>query len=171
MKSLLEHRQELAENPVAYTRDLERVADTLVQHLKKAGYRHLTAGCSKAERKEFVSLIFRAQSEKPFLHIEASLPYCWNSPYRDGWNFDYIRYEWGHLRSINQNPSSAFDAENLCLMSARCNQHIQSSMNVDYLLEYGGALEAVIRKNLAARQQLFESQEWKSLLSRMERFK
>lgn len=171
MKSLLQHRQELAANPVVYTRDLDRVATTLVQHLKKVGYHRLTAGRSATERKEFVRLIFRAQAEKPFLHIEALLPYCWNTPYHGGWNFDYIRYEWGHLRSINQNPLSAFDVENLCLMSARCNQHIQSSMNVDELLVYGGALEAVIQKNLAARQALFLSEEWKSLLTRLERFK
>lgn len=171
MKTLLVHRQELAANPAAYTHDLERVAGTLVNHLKKSGYRRLTASCTKAERREFVNLIFRSQGEKPFLHIGAPLPYCWNSPYHGGWDFDYIRYEWGHLRSINQNASNAYDIENLCLMSARCNQHIQSSMNIDELLTYGGALEEVIRNNLAARKQLFESNDWKSLLSRLERFR
>ncbi len=61
--------------------------------------------------------------------------------------------------------------KNLCLMSPRCNQHIQSSMNIDELLVYGGALEAVIRKNLAARQALFASEKWKSLVARLSRFK
>jgi hypothetical protein len=59
----------------------------------------------------------------------------------------------------------------LAHMSARCNQHIQSSMNVDELLLYGGALEVVIRKNLAVRQALFASEEWKSLIARLSKFK
>lgn len=171
MKSLLQHRQELAANPEAYARDLDRAAGTLLAHLKKAGYRRLNASNSKAERREFVRLIFQAQGNRPFLHIDAPLPYCWNSPYHGGWNFNYIRYEWGHLRSINQNPSSAFGVENLCLMSARCNQHIQSSMNIDELLPYRGALEAIIKQNLAARTTLFKSGEWKSLLSQLEKFR
>ena len=150
---------------------LKRAARTLAQHLKKAGYPFLTPTRSESERSDFVRLIFRAQGERPFFHIESPLPYCWNAPSHDGWDINYIKYEWGHLRSINQNPESAFDIENLCLMSARCNQHIQSSMNINELLIYKGALEAVIRKNLAARQALFASDEWKSLITRLEKFK
>ena len=90
---------------------------------------------------------------------------------KGGWDVNYIKYEWGHLRSINQNPDSAFDVENLCLMSARCNQHIQSSLDIDELLAYGGALESVIRRNMAARDDLFASEEWKSLLTRLSKFK
>jgi hypothetical protein len=171
MKTLLQHRQELSANPEAYTKDLKRAARTLAPHLKKAGYPLLTPTRSEAERYEFVRLIFRAQGERPFFHIDTPLPYCWNAPSHDGWEVNYIKYEWGHLRSINQNPGIAFDAENLCLMSARCNQHIQSSMNIDELLVYGGALEATIRKNLAARQALFVSEDWKSLIAQLGRFK
>ncbi len=140
MKSLLQHRQELAANPAVYTQDLERAARTLLIHLKAAGYGYMTLKRGKAERIEFVRLIFRAQGERPFLHIEAPLPYFWNSPYRDDWRFNYIRYEWGHLRSKNQNQAAALHFENLCLMSARCNQQIQSSMNINELLVYGGRL-------------------------------
>src|SRR6266480_2271261 len=160
MKTLLQHRQELAANPEAYSRGLKRAARTLAPHLKKAGFPLLTPTRSEAERWEFVQLIFGAQGERPFFHIDALLPYCWNAPSHDGWDINYIKYEWGHLRSINQNPENAFNAENLCLMSPRCNQHIQSSMNIDELLVYGGALEAVIRKNLVARQALFASEKW-----------
>ena len=170
-KTLLQHRQELAANPVAYTKDLSRAAQTLTPHLKKAGYGLLKASQGGPERDHFVRLIFRAQCERPFFHVEAPLPYCWNAPSKGGWDVNYIKYEWGHLRSINQNPDSAFHVENLCLMSARCNQHIQSSMNIDELLVYGGALEAVIQKNFAARRALFVSDEWKTLLSRLERFR
>ena len=125
-KTLLEHRKELAANPECYTKDHGRATGTLVQHLKNVGYPRITEGSGQAERREFVRLIFEAQDQRPFLHIEAPLPYCWNSPYKDGWVHNYIRYEWGHLLSRNQNPEDAFDVQNLCLMSARFNQHIQS---------------------------------------------
>jgi hypothetical protein len=174
MKSLLQHREELAANPAAYTQDLERATNTtLVGHLKAAGYGSMTGKHGADERREFVRLIFHAQGERPFLHIEAALPYCWNSPnkrrggYND-WRFNYIRYEWGHLLSKNQNQTAALHIENLCLMSARCNQHIQSSMNIEDLLTYGGALETVIKKNLRARRVLFSSVEWCALLERLE---
>jgi hypothetical protein len=171
MKTLLQHRQELAANPEAYAKGLKRAARTSAPHLKKAGYPLLTPTRSEAERTEFVQLIFRAQGERPFFHIEAPFPYCWNAPSNGGWDINYIKYEWGHLRSINQNPESAFEIENLCLMSARCNQHIQSSMNVEELLVYGGALEAAIRQNLASRQALFASEAWKSLIAKLHKFK
>lgn len=176
-KTLLQHRQELAANPEAYTKGLKRAVRTLTKHLKDAGYVLLTPTRGEAERQEYVQLIFRSQNERPFFHIDGPLPYCWNSPMksgsppRHGWEFNYIRYEWGHLKSINQNAAEAYNVENLCLMSARCNHHIQSSMNVEELIVYGGALESVIRKHLAARQALFASDEWKSLLARLSKFK
>lgn len=171
MKTLLEHRQEIAANPAAYTQDLPRVVNTLAKHLKDAGYIRITPTVGVNERQEFVELIFKAQGRHPFLYIGAKLPYCWNSPYRNGWNHNYIRYEWGHLNSINQNRAAAHNIENLCLMSARCNQHIQSSMNIDELLVYGGELKRVINSNLEARRVLFSSEKWKSLLDKLENFK
>ena len=169
-KTLLEHRQELAANPECYTKDdYGRVSRTLVQHLKDVGYPRMTGGSGQAERREFIRLIFEVQGRRPFLHIEAPLPSCWNSPGRGDWDYNYIRYEWGHLLSKNQNPEEAFDVQNLCLMSARCNQ-VQTSMNIDELQIYGGPLELVIQRNIAARKVLFDSQQWVSLLSRLEQY-
>ncbi|MCH8978947.1 MAG: hypothetical protein IH945_06860 [Armatimonadetes bacterium] len=169
--SLLDHRTELYKNPEAYDKGLDRAVWNLTPHLKKAGYPAITPMKSKPARQELVELIFAAQRRRPFLFIESKLPYCWNSPMKGGWDVNYIKYEWGHLRSINQNPDSAFDVENLCLMSARCNQHIQSSLDIDELLAYGGALESVIRRNMAARDDLFASEKWNSLLTRLSKFK
>ncbi|OEE06368.1 hypothetical protein OC7_01995 [Vibrio cyclitrophicus ZF270] len=84
---------------------------------------------------------------------------------------DYIKYEWGHLKSRNQNGDAAYCAQNLCLQSARCNQHIQSSMNVEELKEYGGKLEQVISKNLDERASLFSSDKWQELLTELEPWK
>lgn len=173
MKSLLEHRENLKNNIQAYEVDIERCYGTVVKHLKDVGYKHITLNRAEPIIKKFVDLIFEAQDRKPFFHIESStgLPYCWNSPYKNGWDIDYIKYEWGHLQSRNQNGDAAHCAQNLCLQSARCNQHIQSSMNVNELKEYGGKLEQVIDKNLKNREKLFASCEWKALLGELERWK
>ncbi len=171
--TLLEHRQNLKNNERMYIEDIERCYSTVVNHLKNAGYKKITYNRASNEIKEFVNLIFDAQHKKPFLHIESEigLPFCWNSPYKDGWSYNYIRYEWGHLNSRNQNKETAHDIENLCLQSARCNQHIQSSMNITELKEYGGKLEKVIDENLKRREDLFKTQHWKELLKKMEEWR
>ncbi|MDO6575665.1 hypothetical protein, partial [Staphylococcus pasteuri_A] len=77
----------------------------VVKHLKDSGFKKITLNRAPSEIKEFVNLIFKSQNFKPFFHIESTsgLPYCWNSPAKDGWDIDYIKYEWGHLNSKNQN--------------------------------------------------------------------
>ena len=44
-------------------------------------------------------------------------------------------------------------------------------MNVNELKEYGGKLEQVIDQNLKNREKLFASDEWKTLLVELERWK
>ncbi|OOF22975.1 hypothetical protein [Salinivibrio sp. IB872] len=173
MKSLLEHRENLKNNVKAYEVDIERCYRTVVKHLKDVGYKRITFNRAESTIKQFVELIFEAQHRKPFFHIESptGLPYCWNSPSKNGWDIDYIKYEWGHHESRNQNGDAAHCAQNLCLQSARCNQHIQSSMNVNELKEYGGKLEQVIDRNLENRRKLFSSDEWKNLLMELDRWK
>tara|TARA_Y100000310_G_scaffold338155_1_gene427052 strand:- start:45 stop:647 length:603 start_codon:yes stop_codon:yes gene_type:complete len=174
-KSLKEHREAINNNPNAYTTDLERCERTLFikdgrtkqrkdpsisnlteSRLIKSNHPHLA--------KQLITLLFKAQNNKPFFHIEQSaLPMCWNAP--KDWNKDYIKYEWGHLYSHNQlsdNYTETF--ANVCLQSARCNQHIQTSMDIDELLIYGGELSQVIQKNLESREKLFSSQEWADLV-------
>ncbi|MBN2657904.1 MAG: hypothetical protein JXR86_12645 [Spirochaetales bacterium] len=130
--TLYEHRMNLKNNPNAYTEDLERCYQSIIIHLKNAGYKKITYNKATEEIIELVNLLFEAQDNKPFLHIDYGdgLPFCWNSPYKGAWELNYIKYEWGHLESRNQNGRTAHNIENLCLQSARCNQHIQSSMNI-----------------------------------------
>jgi len=169
-KTLLEHRKAVIDNPNSYTDDLERCERTILTHLKKTpSLSALTVPRIKKSTqpdimKRLVTILFDAQNKKPFFHIEKStLPMCWNAP--KDWNKNYIRYEWGHLFSINQSGSNAHSVENISLQSARCNQHIQTSMNVDELLVYGGELASIIERNLETRQKLFNSQEWTDLIS------
>lgn len=171
--TLLAHRKKLASNAHAYIADIPRCYESVVKHLKDAGYKRLTFNRAPSLVKRYVDLIFSSQKNKPFFHIESvsGLPFCWNSPAKGGWELDYIKYEWGHIYSINQNADTAFSITNLCLQSARCNQHIQSSMNIDELKAYGGKLEEIIVTNMHNRNQLFNSIEWEKLLIEFEQWR
>jgi len=167
---LIDHRKSLSENDDAYifeVRDenIERLVKTLIPHLKNAGFK-VTLGNSFNELAQIIKMLFEAQDNRPFFHVEGTeLPLCWNSP-RD-WDKDYIKYEWGHLRSRNQAQDKAHKLENLGLYSARCNQHIQTSMHIEELMVYGGILAQRISNVLTARRRLFESQEWGHLVSKL----
>ena len=88
------------------------------------------------------------------------------------WDKNYIRYQWGHLRSRNQNEL-AHEITNLCLQSARCNQHIQTSMDISEVESWlsGSAVAKRIADVLAARQALFAGARWTDILTRLSRFR
>ena len=169
-RTLRSHREALARNPMAYTADLPRVRETAVHHLKKCGFLRVTSARCSSIVDRFVDAIFNTQDRLPFFHIDNPLPYCWNAP--KDWDKDYIRYEWGHLSSRNQNEG-AHHVENLCLQSARCNQHIQTSMDIDEVLSWldGSRVAERGRTVLGRRQQLFGSDSWHQLLDELSRFR
>ena len=165
---LIDHRKALLANPDAYCyeikNNIERLVKTLVPHLKKSG---LNVSFSKNfnELSQIINLLFEAQDEAPFLHIEGTeLPLCWNHP-RD-WDKNYIKYEWGHLRSRNQAEKDAYKLENLALYSARCNQ-IQTSMHIEELMIYGGIIAQRINQVLIARKKLFKTEKWRYLVEEL----
>lgn len=97
-------------------------------------------------------------------HVEGTeLPLCWNAP--KDWEKDYIKYEWGHLLSRNQNAADAHRLENLALYSARCNQHIQTSLDVPELMIYGGIIAQRISIVLTRRRQMFSSDAWAKVVA------
>jgi hypothetical protein len=163
---LIEHRRIIERTPDAYTRDLnsDRLIKSVIKHL-----RGQFAGVSFTPEKrvllrQIIQLIFETQDNRPMFHIEATeLPLCWNRP--ADWNCDFIKYQWGHLLSKNQNPETFGHIENLGLYSARCNLHIQSSMNIQELMIYGGLVAQRISNVLTKRRILFASTEWKKLVS------
>ena len=159
---LIDHRQAIAKNPFAYTYEIEnkinRLVATLVSHLRLSGIK-LSRKKHYTPLGSLIIMLFEAQDERPIFHVEGTmLPLCWNSP--GDWDKDYIKYEWGHLRSKNQNPTTIFDIENFALYSARCNKHIQSSMNIDEVKIYGGILAQKIDNVLTKRGELFSSAAW-----------
>ena len=167
---LIDHRRALADNVDAYTFELRpeninRLVKTLLLHLKNAGYQlTLTNSCDDLSR--IIQLLFEAQEKRPFFHVEGTeLPLCWNSP--KDWDKNYVKYEWGHLRSKNQSPEKAHQLENLGLYSARCNQHIQTSMHIEELMVYGGILAQRISNVLTARRKLFQTAEWRQLVEKL----
>ncbi|EPU5981199.1 hypothetical protein JKP28_20970 [Vibrio vulnificus] len=167
---LIDHRQSLSNNSKAYVHEIEdenidRLIKSLIPHLKNAGY-SVSLGRSKLILQSLIRLLFDAQENRPFFHVEGTeLPLCWNSP--KDWDKNYIKYEWGHLRSRNQAQDLAHSIENLGLYSARCNQHIQTSMNIEELMVYGGILAQRISNVLTHRRKLFESKEWQDLVGQL----
>jgi hypothetical protein len=165
---LIDHRIALAKNIHAYSFELDfgnidRLVKSLIPHLKNAGF-PVTLKKSNDYLKSYIKFLFEAQGHRPLFHVEGTeLPLCWNSP--KDWDKNYIKYEWGHLHSYNRDNAEAYKLENLGLYSARCNQHIQTSMHIEELMVYGGILAQRISNVLTARRFLFESNEWKQLIT------
>ena len=164
---LSEHRLILRKNmPRAYEFELKdkdgknRIIGTLAILLSKK-----FAVSKKKHSKllsEYIDFIAETQDDCPIFDIKSiKLPLCWNKPI--DWKYDYIRYEWGHLYSKSQNPDLAYDLENLGLYSSRCNQHLQSSMDIGDVQIYGGIIAQRISEVLLKRDELFRKKEWKDL--------
>ena len=119
---------------------------------------------------DYIDLIAETQDFSPIFDIKSiKLPLCWNNP--KDWNCDYIKYEWGHLYSKSQNQDLIYDLENFGLYSARCNQHIQSSMDIQEVIIYGGIIAQRISDILLKREKLFRSKEWKVLIQKFNELK
>ena len=165
---LIEHRSTINGNTKAYETDLktDRLTKSIINHIRK-DFSNVRFDQAKLEiLKEIINLLFEAQESRPFFHVEGTeLPLCWNR--LSDWDIDYIKYEWGHLLSQNQIPEKSGSIENIGLYSARCNQHIQSSMNIQELMVYGGLLAQRISNVLTNRRKLFESLEWEILKNKL----
>lgn len=166
MAILRDHRNALAANTDSYERDLPRVYKTFARHLVRFGYRRV----ARPLVAEVVEMLFEAQGRRPLFYVDTPLPFCWNAP--GGWKYDYIRYEWGHLRSRNQNVD-ADHLENLALCSARCNQHIQTSMDIREVREWldGSAIARRIDEVLDRRAKLIAGPAWKDTCARLNAFR
>ncbi|MBF0310976.1 MAG: hypothetical protein HQL56_15765, partial [Magnetococcales bacterium] len=112
-RTLEMRRESIRDSKDAYEYELmdsniKRLCKTLRIHLEKCGYKI----SPKRDHNILINIIrslFEAQDRKPMFHIEGTpLPLCWNSPAKGGWDLTYIKYEWGHLKSINQNPNLAY---------------------------------------------------------------
>jgi hypothetical protein len=165
---LKEHRQILNSNAHAYTEDLtnDRLVSTMIKYIRQEFPQCKFNKVNKPVLKQLIFLLFETQDRRPMFHVEGTeLPLCWNNP--GDWNINYIKYEWGHLWSKNQSPENYNSIRNIALYSARCNRHIQSSMNIEELMVYGGELGHRISNVLTKRRLLFESDTWGNLIRQL----
>lgn len=167
MTTLREHRQTLENNNEAYGYDVNqnmgRLIITLRNHWIVNG---IKVANDKPSLDSIVRMLFDSQDRRPIFYVEGTeLPLCWNQ--RKDWDLPYIKYEWGHLKSKHSAPSFENDITNLALYSGRCNQHIQSGLNIEELMIYGGILAQRISNVLTKRRLLFESDNWKEVLGKL----
>ena len=169
--TLREHRRNLADaGEEAYSYEIDtnpgRLVATLRPHLGKAGFKGISGAQHEDTLSRIVRMLFDAQDQRPMFHVEGTeLPLCWNAP--KDWSRRYIKYEWGHVLSRNQNAVDAHRIENLALYSARCNQHIQTSLDIQELMLYGGVIATLISQVLSRRRRLFASQDWRVCVAQL----
>ena len=162
MRSTLEEHRRRLTQIAPDDSEVTRLANSLNPHLSRFGFRKP----HERLRRQMVDVILETQEHKPFFWIDSVLPYCWNEP--KDWGKTHIVYQWGHLNPRNQVGDSG-EITDLCLMSPRCNNHIQSSLPLPDVQEYfkGAAVGARIEEVLGRRRLLFESAAWNKLMSEL----
>jgi len=156
-----QHRSNLLNNPSRYIEDKERAIDRFAETSYK-----FYGSCGKNKKKlisllkELANLVFESQEHKPIYEYQDALPRAWNSPMNGGWKINYIKWEIGHLISLNQGGLN--NPENLSFQSARCNQHIQTSMNYFETTEYNCKEE--VKNRIDNLFILHKSKEWNNIL-------
>ena len=161
---LSDHRNILLSNPNRYIQDKERA----IKQFAKTAYKFY-GSCGKNKKTVIVlleklgSLVFENQESKPIYEYEDTLPRAWNSPMNGGFKLNYIKWEIGHLISLNQGGLN--NPENLSFQSARCNQQIQTSMNYFETTEYNCKEE--VKNRITNLFILHKSKEWTDILEKI----
>ena len=159
--TLLDHRKNLLNNPKRYIQDKERA----IKQFAETSYKFY-GSCGKNKKllikllEKLGNLVFENQENKPIYEYQDTLPRAWNSPMNGGWKINHIKWEIGHLISLNQGGSN--NPENLSFQSARCNQHIQTSMNYFETTEYNCKEE--VKNRIDNLFVLHKSKEWIDIL-------
>ncbi len=105
--------------------EIERLDKNFIRHL-----RDMDIHPSKPERIKKIKKILKAQNYScAFGDGDGS--YCWNHV-KDK-SKPYLKLEWGHKIPSSHEKKSQKE-ENLILLCARCNNHIQSSKTIEELI-------------------------------------
>jgi len=166
--TLLQHRTNLLDNPNRFIHDKERA----INQFAETAYKYY-GPCGKNKKiiipllKKLGELVFQNQEYKPIYEYEDSLPRAWNSPMNCGWQVNYIKWEIGHLISLNQGGLN--NPENLSFQSARCNQHIQTSMNYYETTEYNCKDE--VKQRIDKLFIIHKSKEWNDIVEQINALK
>jgi len=157
---LTEHRQNLKDNNNVFAEDKQRAITNWANHCWSYVKQHgkLTKKQATPILQHMAEMVWEAQNGQPLFQFDApssGLPMSWNRP-QDG-ELNYIRYEIGHIHPQLEGGES--NPENLTFQSARCNQHIQSSLDIDEVMEYFDNISPVqVRMNKL--NELHHSDEW-----------
>jgi len=119
--------------------EIVRLEKTLVNHLRQMEVKR-----SKNERIEFVTNTLKSQ-KYTCAFADGDDRYCWN--HRKNSRLRYLKLEWGHkIPKFHGKKSQSED--NLILLCARCNNHIQSSRTIKQLIpELEHKLKAIKKLN------------------------
>ena len=130
---LTQHRKNLLNNPNRFIHDRDRAIERFAEKAYKS------YGCCGKNKKVIIpllkqlgKLVFENQENTPLYEYQDILPRSWNK--KAEWKLNYIKYEIGHLISINQ--GGTYEPENLSFQSTRCNQHVQSGLSYLETTEY-----------------------------------
>jgi hypothetical protein len=163
--TLLQHRANLLHNPDRYIQDKNRA----IKQFAETAYKFY-GSCGKNKKliipllEKLANLVFTNQDNKPIYEYQDELPRAWNSPMNGGWSINYIKWEIGHLISLNQGGTN--NPANLSFQSARCNQHIQTSMNYFETTEYNCKEE--VNNRISKLFILHNSTEWIDILDKIQ---
>ena len=164
-KSLHIHRQSLKDNVNSFVEDKDRAIENMTKHIWN-WVKIVSPNTKKNEIKnilfEIAYMIFDAQSQMPLFQFGEDIT-AWNRP--GDWNYNYIRYEIGHKTPINAGGTS--HPENLCFMSARCNQHIQSSLEMHNVLDWYFSNNVEVQSRINSLEELYKSDSWKEKINQI----
>ena len=121
-------RNEWSPHPVT---EVERLQKTLSHHL-----RQMNIPMTKPARTEYVTNLLVKQNQTCAFGKNVGGIYCWNEPkenYIDGVYTEktYLKLQWGHIKPRCRKEEQTIG--DLCLMCARCNNHIQTSRHLSQL--------------------------------------
>ena len=160
------HRQMLSDNSLWNVVDKSRTVDKWIEEAWK--YVRTKTSLSKKNARPILHkmalMVWNAQDGLPLFHFMSSknLPMSWNRP-QDG-ELNYVRYEIGHMSPRLSGGDS--HPNNLSFQSARCNQHIQSSLDMDEVLTYFEAIPEVLHR-VSNLEVLHQSNEWIDCLTEL----
>ena len=164
---LNEHRLSLKNNNLCFIQDKERAINNWCKH----SYEFIKTKTTFKKTEiwgtlnQMAELVWEAQEGKPlfhFLSVKNDMPMSWNRPQNGADN--YIRYEIGHINPIHTGGTS--HPNNLCFQSARCNQHIQSSLDIEEVILYFSSIHDVLER-INRLKILHKSEEWNLLLIKL----
>ena len=150
---LNQHRIDLSLNPSCFTQDKTRAIDNWVKESIKSYPKK-----AKTILKDMALMVWEAQGGVPLFQFSGknNLPMSWNRP-QDG-ETNYIRYEIGHM--ISKNYGGTSEVENLCYQSARCNQHIQSSLLLEEVIDAYFSNNQEVLDRVDSLKTLHQSYKW-----------